>query len=57
MTIDQPVGLTATHGEEARWHMASVQRLPPPQQCNSTGDFFGLIKWRRVPVLGPKSQQ
>jgi len=28
--MDQPVGLTATHGEEARRHMAALRRLPPP---------------------------
>ena len=39
--IDKPVGLTTAHGEEARWHVAPMWGLPPPQQSNGPGHLPG----------------
>jgi hypothetical protein len=52
MTFDQPLGLTATHGEEGRWHMGSVQRLPPSQQCNSTGHLSNVEHAKYLKTTG-----
>jgi hypothetical protein len=32
--VEQPVGLSPSHGEETRLVLALLQRLPPAQQCH-----------------------
>ncbi len=60
-TIDQPLGLTAAHGEKARRHVAALRRLPPTEQRDGAGHLPGTEYARfRLPrsrvYLLPSSQ-
>ena len=59
--INQPVGLTTTHGEKARRHVAALRQLPPTQQRDGAGHLPGAKQARqpygRSPFGGPRSEE